>query len=202
MSDDPRGTIDRKLPDLLRCWPLAVILALNGCNGCKSVDYPVSSPPNDPGGAHRTFAQSETSMVRVDQTGDRPEGEPASRFLVGYNDETSSTTCWTFTQERASTDGWASSDDFGGNWARHDQLPVSAALRGRGINARHGDPWLAAWSSKDPKVPGIVLYVSVAQAGLDRYGPPWFLLLSRSLDNGKSFGDSFVLLGPQGGIPD
>jgi hypothetical protein len=208
MSDDPRGTIDRKLLGILRGWPLALVLALNGCNGCKSVDYPVSSPPGDPGGAHRTFAQSETSMVRVDQTGDRPEGEPASRFLVGYNDTTSSiadthsSTCWTFTQERASTDGWASSDDFGGHWARHDQLPVSATLRDHNIHARHGDPWLAAWSSKDPKVPGIVLYVSVAQAGLDRYGPPWFLLLTRSLDNGKSFGDSFVLLGPQGGVPD
>jgi hypothetical protein len=192
----------------LRCWPLVFILALNGCNGCRAVDYPVSSSPNDPSGAHRSFAQSEASMVRLDQTGDRPEGEPASRFLVGYNDTTSSIadtnpmTCWTFTPERASTDGWAVSNDFGGNWARHDQLPVSPALKGRGVNARHGDPWLAAWSSKDPKVPGIVLYVSVAQQRLERYGDPFFLLLTRSLDNGKTFEDSFVLLGPQPRVPD
>ncbi|HSS77778.1 MAG TPA: hypothetical protein VLV54_13680 [Thermoanaerobaculia bacterium] len=193
---------------LWKSWPLLFVLALNGCNGCRTVDYPVSSPPSDPGGAHRTFAQSETSMVRVDQTADRPEGEPVSRFLVGYNDTTSAiadtnpATCWAFNREHGTTDGWASSDDFGANWTRHDQLPVSAALRGRGINARHGDPWLAAWNSQDPKVPGIVLYVSVAQGGLARFGPPWFLLLTRSLDNGKSFGDSFVLLGPQGQVPD
>ena len=202
--------IDRKraFRGILKGWPLLFLLTLHGCNGCKSVDFPVSSPPNDSGGAHRSFAQSETSMVRIDQTGDRPEGEPASRFLVGYNDTTSSiadtnpATCWAFTPERASTDGWAVSNDFGGNWARHEQLPVSSVLKDRGIHARHGDPWLAAWSSKDPKVPGIVLYVSVAQGSLPRFGPPWFLLLTRSLDNGKNFEDSFVLLGPQGQVPD
>src|SRR6476661_1172029 len=102
--------IDRKraLRGLLKSWPLLFVFALHGCNGCKAVDFPVSSPPNDSGGAHRSFAQSETSMVRLDQTADRPEGEPASRFLVGYNDTTSSiadtnaTTCWAF-NERAST---------------------------------------------------------------------------------------------------
>jgi hypothetical protein len=181
---------------------------LDGCHGCRSFDFPVSSPPGDPGGAHRSFPQSETAMVRIDQPGDRPRGEPAARYLVAYNDSTSAiadasgSACWAFSGDRPSLDGWARSDAFGGDWARQEQLPVSSALRASGVRARHGDPWLASWSSKDPAVPGIVLYVSVAQGGLARLGPPWFLLLSRSRDNGKSFEDSVVFLGPQGVVPD
>lgn len=49
---------------------------------------------------------------------------------------------------------------------------------------------------------GVVLYASVAQSGLARVGPPWFLLLGRFRDHGVSFGDGFVALGPQPGIPD
>ncbi len=201
----------RDLLRSLRPSPLValfvLVLALHGCGGCRSFDDPVSSPPGDPAGAHRSFAQSETAMVRIDQPADRPQGEPAARYLAGYNDETSAivdagASCWAFNPERPTTDGWASSDDFGSTWTRHDQLPVSAALHGRGVFARHGDPWLAAWNSKDAKTPGIALYVSVAQGGLTRYGGPWFLLLSRSRDNGKTFDDAFVLLGPQANVPD
>jgi len=178
-------------------------LALGGCHGSKSVDFPVSSAPEDSQGAHRSFAQSETSMVRIDQP-ERPEGEPAARYLVGYNDDTlavmdAATNCFTFTPQRPTLDGLGRSDDFGGNWQRKEQLPVTSALSGRGVGARHGDPWLAAWSSRDPAVPRIVLYVSVAQKGPGRLDGPWFLLLTRSRDNGKTFEDSFVLLGPQGG---
>jgi len=146
-------------------------------------------------------------MVRVDQLGDRPRGEPAARYLSAYNDATSAmvdagSLCWAFSAERPSLDGWSRSDEFGGDWLRQEQLPVSSALQGSGVRARHGDPWLAAWSSKSVTVPGVVLYVSVAQASLARYGPPWFLLLSRSRDNGVSFEDSIVLLGPQSVVPD
>jgi hypothetical protein len=198
----------RAFRKLWKSWPLVFALALHGCNGCRSVDYPVSSPPGDPGGLHHSFAQSETSMVRIDQPADRPEGEPASRYLVGYNDDTAAVInapapdCFSFSPEGPSLDGWASSDDFGGTWIRHDQLPVSPALKALNVHARHGDPWLAAWSSKEPGVPGIVLYVSVAQQTLAHLGAPWFLLLSRSSDNGKTFEDSFVLLGSHNTVPD
>src|SRR3954470_10376165 len=202
MSDDPRGTNGRKLPGILRGWPLVFAFALHSCHGCQSLDSPVSSPPGDPGGLHHSFAQSETSMVRIDQPADRPEGEPASRFLVGYNNDTAAVVpgpdCFSFSPEGPSLDGWASSDDFGSTWIRHDQLPVSPALKNLNVHARHGDPWLAAWSSKEPAVPGIILYVSVAQQTLAHAGSPFFLLLSRSSDNGKTFEDSFVLLGRPG----
>jgi len=181
-------------------------LALSGCHGSKSVDFPVSSPPEDSRGAHRSFVQSETSMVRIDQD-ERPEGEPAARYLVGYNDDTLAvediaTTCFQFTAQRPTIDGLANSDDFGGNWVRHEQFPVTPALSEHGVGARHGDPWLAAWSSKDPAVPGRVLYVSVAQANRSRFGGPFSLLLTRSSDNGKTFEESFVVLPPQGPVPD
>src|SRR6185295_6335783 len=129
----------RGLPSAsLRTAAAAVSLAfaLGGCRGLKSVDFPVSSPPSDSAGAHRGFAQSETAMVRIDLTADRREDEPLARYLVGYNDDT--------------LDGWARSDQFGGDWQRQEQLLVSPALVRRGVGARHGDPWLAAWSSKNP----------------------------------------------------
>lgn len=192
----------------LRPWAWIALVGFHGCHGCGSIDYPVSSPPGDSAGAHRSFAQSETTMVRIDQLGDRPEGEPAARYLSAYNDDTSAImdatdgTCFRFAPARPTLDGWASSDAFGGDWVRHEQLPVSSALQKQGVQARHGDPWLAAWSSRDFAAPGIVLYVSVAQGSLASRQGPWFLLLSRSHDNGKSFEDPFVLLGPQGDIPD
>ncbi len=181
-------------------------VALCSCRGCGSVDYTVSSPTTDPNGLHRSFAQSETSMVRLDLPSGRPPGEPAARFLVGYNDDTDAVAdagaaCWAFV-DRASVDGWARSDAYGGDWMRQEQLPVSGALQEAGVHARHGDPWLAAWSSNDPQVPGLVLYVSVAQSTLARYGGPWFLLLTRSMDGGKTFEDSKVVLGPQAAVPD
>src|SRR5262245_11172714 len=184
-----------------------LVLALGGCRGLKSVDFPVSSPPGDSAGAHRGFAQSETAMVRIDLTADRSPDEPLARYLVGYNDDTlavadAGASCFTFQSQRPSLDGWARSDQFGGDWQRQEQLPVSAALVRRGVGARHGDPWLAAWSSKNPQVPNIVLYVSVAQRGPGRLDGPFFLLLTRSLDNGINFEDSLVLLGPQGAVPD
>jgi len=145
-------------------------------------------------------------MVRIDQPANRPPREPAARYIVGYNDTTSviqasTASCWRF-MERASLDGWATSEEFGGNWVRHSQLGVTADIQAQGVHARHGDPWLAAWSSKDCNVPGIVLYVSVAQRTLDHYGGPWYLVVSRSLNNGKTFADSKVVLGPQGPVPD
>jgi hypothetical protein len=188
-------------------WAL-LALALAGCHGEKSVDFPVSSPPGDSRGAHRNFAQSETSMVRVDQTADRPEGEPAARYVLGYNDDTSAVTdagCFDFIQPQPSLDGLAVSNDFGDNWVRHDQLPVTTSLKQQNVRARHGDPWLASWSSKDPAIPGIVLYVSVAQSNLAHLGSPFALLLTRSRDNGKTFEDSFVLVPPlpaQSQVPD
>ncbi len=186
---------------------ISLAFVLVGCRGTKSVDFPVSSPPSDSAGAHRGFAQSETAMVRIDLTADRKEDEPLARYLVGYNDDTlavadAGSSCFTFQPQRPTLDGWARSDQFGGDWLRQEQLPVSPALVRRGVGARHGDPWLAAWSSKDPDVPNIVLYVSVAQRGPGRLDGPFFLLLSRSRDNGKTFEDSFVLLGPQGAVPD
>ncbi len=183
-----------------------VAAALCSCHGCQPVDDTVSSPTTDPSAPHRSFAQSETSMVRVDQPSGRDPGEPAARYLVGYNDDSSVVAdagglCWAFVGG-ATIDGWARSDAFGGDWMREAQLPVTEALQAAGVHARHGDPWLAAWSSKDPMVPGIVLYVSVAQSTLARYGGPWFLLLTRSIDAGETFEDSKVVLGPQGAVPD
>ena len=145
-------------------------------------------------------------MVRIDQPAGRPRGEPAARYLSAYNDATSAMVdaggaCWAFDVRQPSLDGWSRSDAFGGDWLRQEQLPVSSALAGRGVHARHGDPWLAAWSSKG-ETPGVVLYASVGQAGLARLGPPWFLLLSRSRDGGISFEDAVVLLGPQSTVPD
>jgi hypothetical protein len=182
---------------------LAGFAACNGCT-CAPSDYSVSSSPADPSGDHRHFAQSETSMVRVDL----PSGGdgPTSRFVVGYNDDTDAVAdaganCWQYPAP-ASIDGWATSDTFGGPWVRQPQLPVSPALQAAGVNARHGDPWLAAWSSKVAGMQGIVLYVSVAQAGLARYGPPWFVLLSRSRDNGQTFEDAKIVTGPQPNVPD
>src|SRR5262245_23655187 len=75
-------------------------LVLQGCHGCRTADFPVSSPPGDPSGAHRTFSQSETTMVRIDQP-TRPRGEPAARYLTAYNDATSAMrdaggACWAF----------------------------------------------------------------------------------------------------------
>ena len=184
---------------------LAGLAACDGCT-CAPSDYPVSSPASDGTASHRSFAQSETSMVRVDLPPNRPQDQPASRFVVGYNDDTDAVanagaSCWQYPRP-ASLDGWATSDTYGGPWVRKSQLPVSAALITAGVNARHGDPWLAAWSSKTEGVQGIVLYVSVSQTGLARYGPPWFLLLSRSRDNGQTFEDARIVLGPQAGIPD
>ena len=186
-----------------------VVLAawISGCHGCRAVDYPVSSPPTDPGGLHRSASQSETSMVRIDQPA-RPRGEPAARYLTAYNDTTNAVLdagaqCWRFSSASPSLDGWSSSEEFGGNWMRQGQLQVSPALQARGVRARHGDPWLAAWNdTTSATAPGAVLYVSVGQGGLDRLGGPWFLLLSRSRDRGVSFEDPVVLLGPQGTVPD
>jgi hypothetical protein len=184
---------------------LAGLAACDGCT-CAPVDYPVSSPPSEATASHRSFAQSETSMVRVDLPPNRPQGQPASRFVVGYNDDTDAVAnaganCWQYPGP-ASLDGWATSDSFGGPWVRQPQLPVSPALIAAGVNARHGDPWLAAWNSKTAGVQSIVLYVSVAQTGLARYGPPWFLLASRSRDNGQTFEEGRIILGPQPDLPD
>ncbi len=181
-------------------------LALEGCNGCRSLDAPVSSPPAETTAAHRTFPQSETSMVRIDQGKDRPRGEPISRFIVAYNDSTDAvvdagSACWSFNPDRPTLDGWARSDDFGSTWQRQPQLPVGWLLPFLGIHARHGDPWLASWKNPNPKVPGIVLYVSVGQANLARFGSPFFLLLARSRDAGKTFG-TIKILGPQNAVPD
>ena len=177
------------------------------CNGCGSVNYTVSSPTTEPTASHRLFTQSETSMVRVDQPAGRSPREPAARYIVGYNDTTDVITgtgdssCWRFI-EVASLDGWASSEAFGGDWTRHPQMGITQSIKAQGVAARHGDPWLAAWSSKDPKVPGIVLYVSVAQHTLDHLGGPWYLVVSRSLNGGRSFATWKAILGPQDGIPD
>jgi hypothetical protein len=186
---------------------LAFALALQGCHGCRTFDFPVSSPPSDSGGAHRSFPQSETTMVRIDQLGERPRGEPGARFLTAYNDATAAmldagAACWSFNPERPTLDGWSRSDLLAGDWQRQDQLPVSSGLRDQGVGARHGDPWLAAWNPSSGSEPGVVLYVSVGQSGLSRYGAPWFLLLSRSRDRGLSFEEPMVLLGPQPVVPD
>jgi len=145
-------------------------------------------------------------MVRVDLPPDRPPEQPASRFVVGYNDMTDAIVdagadCWRFSQP-ASLDGWANSDTYGGPWARQPQLPVSPSLSARGVNARHGDPWLASWSSRTAGVNGIILYASIAQQGLDRLGSSWFLLVSRSRNHGASFEDGVIALGPQQALPD
>ena len=183
---------------------LGAAAILGGACTCAPTDYRVSSPDVD--ATHRHFPQSETSMVRIDLPPDRPEREPASRFVVGYNDGTDAmadagSSCWRYPSP-ASLDGWATSTTFGGPWVRQPQLPVSPSLLRQGVNARHGDPWLAAWSSKTPGMNGVILYASIGQSGLARVGPPWFLLLSRSRDHGASFEDGFVALGPQSGIPD
>jgi hypothetical protein len=192
----------------VRRWLQGVALAwLAACDGCEcvSVNYPVSAPPGEPAATHRLWPQSETSMIRVDLPPGRGPGEPASRLVVGYNDSTESTvadgSCWKF-GERASQDGWAFSNAFGSEWQRQNQLPVAASLRGRGVGARHGDPWLAAWSSAAEGTDGVVLYVSVGQAGPGRTQGPWFVLLSRSLDNGRTFEESAVVHGPTPGVPD
>jgi hypothetical protein len=179
--------------------------AIAGACTCAPVNYPVSSPPAA-AASHRRFHQSETSMVRIDLPPNRPSGQPASRLVVGYNDATDAVVdaganCWRYPGP-ASLDGWATSDTFGGPWARQPQLPISDSLRRAGVNARHGDPWLAAWSSKTAGVNGVVLYVSVAQQGLARIGPPFFLVLTRSRDDGATFEDGTVVLGPMSGVPD
>jgi len=183
---------------------LTALVACDNCE-CASVDYAVSSPPNDASGTHRRWPQSETSMVRVDLPPGRNPRDPVSRFVVGYNDSTQSTiadgSCWRF-NERASQDGWAFSDGFGADWQRQTQLPVTDGLRKLGVNARHGDPWLAAWSSPTEGVNSLVLYVSVGQAGLPRDQGPFFVLLTRSFDNGRTFAESTILHGPTGGVPD
>ncbi len=199
-------------PNGVKRWSTVVLLgvtlvALQGCHGCRAVDYPVSSPPSDGSGAHRLHSQSETSMVRIDMPADRERGEPLARFLVGYNDTSAAVldagaSCWSFNPERPTLDGWARSDEFGSEWQRQEQLPVSSALRDRGVRARHGDPWLAVWNSKSTTTPSVVLYVSVAQANLPRYGGPWFLVVSRSRNGGLSFEDDTVILGPQPEVPD
>jgi hypothetical protein len=145
-------------------------------------------------------------MVRVDLAPDSGPNQPVSCFVVGYNDDTDAVAdaganCWRYPAP-ASLDGWATSDTFGGPWVRHPQLPVTAGLRKAGVNARHGDPWLAAWSSKTSSVPSFVLYVSVGQQGLSRLGAPWFLLLSRSRDSGQTFEEARPILGPQPNVPD
>ncbi len=189
------------------CLALLFCALLAGCHGCRAVDYPVSSPTTDPTGLHRSASQSETSMVRIDQP-ERPRGEPAARYLAAYNDATNAmlaagADCWAFNAASPSLDGWSSSEEFGGNWLRQGQLSVSPALQERGVRARHGDPWLAAWNdTQSATAPGAVLYVSVGQAGLARLGGPWFLLLSRSRDRGVSFEDPVVVRGPQGAVPD
>jgi hypothetical protein len=180
--------------------------ALSGCEGCRSVNYAVSSPPAQSTASHRRFPQSETSLVRLDipPGPDRPLG---SRFVAAFNDSTDAVIplasgCWRFNDDNPSLDGWATSDALGGDWTRHPQLAVTNGLRDRGVFARHGDPWLAAWSSPDDQAPGVVLYISVGQRGLDRYGPPWFLLLSRSRDGAVSFEEPVRVAGPQGAVPD
>jgi hypothetical protein len=147
-------------------------------------------------------------MVRIDGPVGKLDGGAISRFVVGYNDDTSSTVdlgpdagCWMFTGG-ATDDGWVISESFGGDWTRQPQLPVTPGLQAQGVNARHGDPWVAAFSSQDPTVPGVALYVSVAQQGLARYGPPWFVLMQRSLDYGKTFPEATVVVGPQAAVPD
>ena len=126
-------------------WSALLAPCLYGaCTGCGSVNYTVSSPTNE-AALHRTFTQSETSMVRVDQPADRPPREPAARYLVGYNDTTDVVSptadfeCWRFFR-RATLDGCASSEEFGGNWRRHDQLAVTPDIEEKGVHARHGDP--------------------------------------------------------------
>jgi len=146
-------------------------------------------------------------MVRIDFPADRPRGEPLSRLVVGYNDTTdamipASSGCYRFADAGASIDGWAYSDDFGGPWKRQPKLTLTPSLREFGINVRHGDPWLAAYSCKMPYVPGIVLYVDVAQHGTDPLGFPFYVLLSRSRDSGKTFADHVPILGPVDFIPD
>jgi hypothetical protein len=50
-------------------------------------------------------------MVRVDLPPNRPQDQPASRFVVGYNDDTDAVanagaSCWQYPGP-ASLDGWA-----------------------------------------------------------------------------------------------
>src|SRR5262245_28789580 len=118
-----------------RFFIAALLIGGSACNGCDcvSTDYPVSSAIGS-AESHHHFSQAETSMVRIDLPPNRDRDEPASRFVVGYNDGTDSMVsagggCWSFGSDgRRSLDGWATSDTFGGPWVRHDQLPVSAAL--------------------------------------------------------------------------
>lgn len=183
---------------LLRRCALGVLLP---AIGCTVHNVPVSSPLNQPAATHRHLPQAETSMLRVDHT---ENGKTVSRFMVAYNDDTDSAipdgSSWQFAGLN-STSGWATSPD-GRNWTRQQQVIATPALQARGVNALHGDPWLAGWNSTDPKVPSGVLYISVAQNGLKRWGPPWFLVAARSLDSGASFQDPVVILGPQPSLAD
>jgi hypothetical protein len=168
--------------------------------GCMRHNAPVSSLPTQPA-AERELPQAETSLLRVDHL---ENGKTVSRFMVAFNDDTGSAKpdgfSWQFTGLN-STSGWATSPD-GQSWTRKQQVTATPALVAQGLNALHGDPWLAGWNSADPASPSIVLYASIGQAGLHRFGPPWFLVVARSIDSGVSFQAPVIVLGPQQALPD
>jgi hypothetical protein len=145
--------------------------------------------------------QAETSLLRIDHT---EKGATVSRFIVAYNDDTDSAipdgNSWQFAGLN-STSGWATSPD-GQVWTRKKQVIATPALTAVGLHALHGDPWLAGWNSTDPVVPSIALYISIGQTGLQRFGPPWFLVVARSTDSGVSLQDPVIVLGPQNALPD
>lgn len=162
---------------------------------------PVTSPPNQQD-ATRKLPQAETSLLRIDHT---ENGSPVSRFMVTFNDDTNTAIpdgiSWQYDPNGLkSTSGWATSPN-GKTWTRRTQIVASQALKNAGLNALHGDPWIAGWNSKDPNSPSVALY-SIGQTGLARFGPPWYLAVARSMDSGVTFQDPVIVLGPQPSLPD
>ncbi len=158
----------------------AVVLGgSSGCiNGCQEVDVPVSSQPNDSSGMHRTTLQSETSIVRA--TTIDPENPLLNRnFVVGYNDETGAEG----QIEPDSVLGLANSIDDGNTWQRHDQLAINEQIAP--IDRTRGDPALAAWNPPNGGRSSVVLYTGLGSE--PRQGQPDYIVISRSIDGGRSF---------------
>src|SRR5260221_2407826 len=171
--------------------------------GCPFHNSPVTSPPAQQNSPTRKLPQAKTALLRVDHV---ENGNPVSRFIVTFNDDTDAAipdgNSWQYDPNGVkSTSGWAISTD-GKSWTRQSQIVASAALQQAGLNALHGDPWIAGWNSKDPNSPSVALYVSIGQTGLKRFGPPWYLAAARSMDSGVSFQPPVIVYGPNQNLPD
>ncbi len=140
-----------------------------------------SSPPGaDP--ASQTAPQSETALAVVYPV---PGGQ--SRLILAYNDNTN-----TFSNAAngtynlgASVMGWSASDDEGGTWTRHGQIPVA---QGASYQTLISDPWLAARGST-------VVYTFDASPNQTADQYHGIAVASFSWDGGTSFSPPVALSG-------